>query len=131
MSRKLDELLKNNREWAEQVRRDDPTFFKRLSSQQSPKYLWIGCSDSRVPANQIMGLAPGEVFVHRNIANVCQTTIVQDAWARGQTLSVHGWCYSLHDGRVNDLELGVSGADELLPAYDAALARIRTSKASA
>jgi carbonic anhydrase len=221
MSRKLDDLLRNNREWAEQVRRDDPTFFKRLSSQQSPKYLWIGCSDSRVPANQIMGLAPGEVFVHRNIANVvvhadlnclsviqfavdllkvehilvtghygcsgvhasmtgarvgladnwlrhvgdvamkhaalldevelesmrharlcelnvieqvanvCQTTIVQDAWARGQTLSVHGWCYSLHDGRVNDLELGVSGPDELSPAYDAALARIRNSKARA
>lgn len=221
MSRKLDELLRNNREWAEQVRRDDPTFFKRLSSQQSPKYLWIGCSDSRVPANQIMRLDPGEVFVHRNIANVvvhadlnclsviqfavdllkvehilvtghygcsgvhasmtgarvgladnwlrhvgdvamkhaalleevelesmrharlcelnvieqvtnvCQTTIVQDAWARGQTLTVHGWCYSLLDGRVNDLELGVAGPEELQPAYDAALARIRNSKARA
>ncbi|MCC8363398.1 carbonate dehydratase [Lysobacter sp. A6] len=221
MSRKLDDLLRNNREWAEQVRRDDPTFFKRLSSQQSPKYLWIGCSDSRVPANQIMRLDPGEVFVHRNIANVvvhadlnclsviqfavdllkvehilvtghygcsgvhasmtgarvgladnwlrhvgdvamkhaalleevelesmrharlcelnvieqvtnvCQTTIVQDAWARGQTLTVHGWCYSLLDGRVNDLELGVAGPEELQPAYDAALARIRNSKARA
>ena len=221
MSRKLDELLKNNREWAEQVRREDPTFFKRLSSQQSPKYLWIGCSDSRVPANQIMRLDPGEVFVHRNIANVvvhadlnclsviqfavdllkvehilvtghygcsgvhasmtgarvgladnwlrhvgdvalkhsalleeveleslrharlcelnvieqvvnvCQTTIVQDAWARGQTLGVHGWCYSLLDGRVNDLELGVSGADDLQASYEAAIARIRTSKANA
>jgi carbonic anhydrase len=221
VSRRLDDLLRNNREWAEQVRRDDPGFFKRLSGQQAPKYLWIGCSDSRVPANQIMGLAPGEVFVHRNIANVvvhadlnclsviqfavdllkvehilvtghygcsgvhasmtgarvgladnwlrhvgdvankhaalldeveleslrharlcelnvieqvvnvCQTTIVQDAWARGQTLSVHGWCYSLLDGRVNDLELGVASSDELLPAYDAAIARIRTSKARA
>ena len=70
MSRRLDDLLRNNKEWAEQVRREDPTFFKRLSSQQSPKYLWIGCSDSRVPANQIMRLDPGEVFVHRNIANV-------------------------------------------------------------
>ncbi|BCT93972.1 carbonic anhydrase [Lysobacter helvus] len=219
MTRRLEDLLKNNREWAEQVRRDDPGFFKRLSSQQSPKYLWIGCSDSRVPANQIMRLDPGEVFVHRNIANVvvhadlnclsviqfavdllkvehilvtghygcsgvhasmtgkrvgladnwlrhvgdvankhaalldevdtesmrharlcelnvieqvanvCQTTIVQDAWARGQTLSVHGWCYSLLDGRVNDLELGVSASDELQPAYDSALARIRKSKA--
>ena len=66
----LDELLRNNREWAEGVRREDPGFFKRLSQQQAPKYLWIGCSDSRVPANQILGLAPGEVFVHRNIANV-------------------------------------------------------------
>ena len=221
MTKQLDDLLRNNREWAEQVRRDDPAFFKRLSGQQAPKYLWIGCSDSRVPANQIMGLAPGEVFVHRNIANVvvhadlnclsviqfavdllkvehilvtghygcsgvhasmtgarvgladnwlrhvgdvamkhaalleevelealrharlcelnvieqvtnvCQTTIVQDAWARGQTLSVHGWCYSLLDGRVNDLELGVAGPDELQPAYDAALARIRHSKARA
>lgn len=221
MSRKLDELLKNNREWAEQVRRDDPTFFKRLSAQQSPKYLWIGCSDSRVPANQIMRLDPGEVFVHRNIANVvvhadlnclsviqfavdmlkvehilvtghygcggvqasmtgtrvgladnwlrhvgdvankhaalldeveldslrharlcelnvieqvvnvCQTTIVQDAWARGQSLSVHGWCYSLLDGRVNDLGLGVSSSDELQSSYDDAIARIRTSKVRA
>ena len=221
MTRNLDDLLKNNREWAERARREDPQFFKRLSGQQAPKYLWIGCSDSRVPANQIMGLAPGEVFVHRNIANVvvhadlnclsvmqfavdllkvehilvvghygcsgvhasltgarvgladnwlrhvgdvaqkhaalldeteleslrharlcelnvieqvvnvCQTTIVQDAWARGQTLSVHGWCYSLLDGRVNDLELGVASSDELLPAYDAAIARIRKSKARA
>ena len=66
----LDELLRNNRDWAERVRHEDPQFFERLSQQQAPKYLWIGCSDSRVPANQIMGLAPGEVFVHRNIANV-------------------------------------------------------------
>ena len=66
----LDELLRNNREWAERIRREDPEFFLRLSQLQAPKYLWIGCSDSRVPANQIMGLAPGEVFVHRNIANV-------------------------------------------------------------
>jgi len=221
VSRKLDDLLKNNREWAEQVRRDDPTFFKRLSAQQSPKYLWIGCSDSRVPANQIMRLDPGEVFVHRNIANVvvhadlnclsviqfavdmlkvehilvtghygcggvqasmtgtrvgladnwlrhvgdvankhaalleeveldalrharlcelnvieqvvnvCQTTIVQDAWARGQALSVHGWCYSLLDGRVNDLGLGVSSTDELQSSYEDAIARIRTSKVRA
>ena len=70
MSQSLDDLLQNNREWAERMRREDPGFFKRLSQQQAPKYLWIGCSDSRVPANQIMGLAPGEVFVHRNIANV-------------------------------------------------------------
>ena len=221
MTRNLDDLLKNNREWAERVRREDPQFFKRLSGQQAPKYLWIGCSDSRVPANQIMGLAPGEVFVHRNIANVvvhadlnclsvmqfavdllkvehilvvghygcsgvhasltgarvgladnwlrhvgdvaqkhaalldeteleslrharlcelnvieqvvnvCQTTVVQDAWARGQPLSVHGWVYSLLDGRVNPLGDGVDGPDALRGAYDAALAGVRKSKVRA
>ena len=66
----LTELLRNNRDWADQVTREAPSFFQRLSQQQAPEYLWIGCSDSRVPANQIMGLAPGEVFVHRNIANL-------------------------------------------------------------
>ena len=213
MSRRLDDLLRNNKEWAEQVRREDPTFFKRLSSQQSPKYLWIGCSDSRVPANQIMRLDPGEVFVHRNIANVvvhadlnclsviqfavdllkvehilvtghygcsgvhasmtgarvgladnwlrhvgdvankhaalldeveleslrharlcelnvieqvqnlCQTTILEDAWARGQQVSVHGWVYSLLDGRVRELGMDVSGSAELDRVYADALAR--------
>ena len=217
----LRELLDRNKAWAERMRAEDPDFFKQLSMQQAPKYLWIGCSDSRVPANQIMRLDPGEVFVHRNIANVvvhadlnclsviqfavdmlkvehilvtghygcggvqasmtgtrvgladnwlrhvgdvankhaalldeveldslrharlcelnvieqvvnvCQTTIVQDAWARGQALSVHGWCYSLLDGRVNDLGLGVSSADELQSSYDDAIARIRTSKVRA
>lgn len=216
----LDELLRNNSDWADQVRRDDPTFFKRLSQQQAPKYLWIGCSDSRVPANQILGLAPGEVFVHRNIANVmvhtdlnclsviqyavdvlkvehilvvghygcggvhaaltgarvgladnwirhvgdvalkhaplleildleslrharlcelnaieqaanvCLTTIVQDAWARGQPLSVHGWVYGLLDGRVRELGMDVSSAEQLGPAYEAALARLRSRDAA-
>jgi len=211
----LSELLRNNREWAENVRRDDPQFFKRLSQQQAPKFLWIGCSDSRVPANQIMGLAPGEVFVHRNIANVmvhtdlnclsviqfavdvlkvehilvvghygcggvhaaltgtrvgladnwirhvgdvalkhaplldgidleslrharlcelnaieqaanvCLTTIVEDAWARGQKLSVHGWVYSLLDGRVRELGMDVDGPDQLPAAYENALSRLR------
>ena len=209
----FDNLLQSNRDWAEQVKRDDPGFFQRLSQQQAPKYLWIGCSDSRVPANQIMGLAPGEVFVHRNIANVmvhtdlncmsviqfavdvlkvehilvvghygcggvhaalngtrvgladnwirhvgdvaqkhaalleaagdtmrgdrlcelnaieqaenvCLTTVVGDAWARGQSLSVHGWVYSLHDGRVRQLGMDVDSAVALEPAYRNALTRL-------
>jgi len=215
---RLDHLLAKNREWAERISREDPTFFQRLSRQQAPKYLWIGCSDSRVPANQVVELAPGEVFVHRNIANVvvhtdlnclsviqfavdvlqvehilvvghygcggvhaaltrarvgladnwirhvgdvaekhagllagageeplqhdrlcelnaleqvanvCQTTIVRDAWARGQTLAVHGWVYTLRDGRVHDLGLDVAGVDQLEPQYAAALARIRDDR---
>ncbi len=215
---RLDHLLAKNREWAERISREDPTFFQRLSRQQAPKYLWIGCSDSRVPANQVVDLAPGEVFVHRNIANVvvhtdlnclsviqfavdvlqvehilvvghygcggvhaaltrarvgladnwirhvgdvsekhtglladdgseplqhdrlcelnaleqvanvCQTTIVRDAWARGQTLAVHGWVYTLRDGRVHDLGLDVAGIDQLEPQYAAALARIRDDR---
>ena len=215
---RLDHLLAKNREWAERISREDPTFFQRLSRQQAPKYLWIGCSDSRVPANQVVDLAPGEVFVHRNIANVvvhtdlnclsviqfavdvlqvehilvvghygcggvhaaltrarvgladnwirhvgdvaekhagllagageeplqhdrlcelnaleqvanvCQTTIVRDAWARGQTLAVHGWVYTLRDGRVHDLGLDVAGIDQLDPQYAAALARIRDDR---
>jgi carbonic anhydrase len=209
----LRELLERNREWAEQMRREDPGFFKRLSMQQAPKYLWIGCSDSRVPANQITGLMPGEVFVHRNIANVmvhtdlnclsviqfavdvlkvehilvvghygcggvhaaltgarvgladnwlrhvgdvalkhaalledvelealrharlcelnvieqvvnvCQTTLVDDAWSRGQPLSVHGWVYSLLDGRVRQLGMDIASRDELPAAYADAIAR--------
>ncbi|WP_146909354.1 carbonate dehydratase [Arenimonas daejeonensis] len=211
----LKELLDRNREWAAKVRAEDPQFFKRLSQLQAPKYLWIGCSDSRVPANQITGLQPGEVFVHRNIANVvvhtdlnclstiqfavdvlkvehilvvghygcggvhaaltgtrvgladnwlrhvgdvankhspmlaeveleslrharlcelnvveqvvnvCQTTIVQDAWARGQKLSVHAWVYSLLDGRVRELGMGVDSVDELPVAYRMAMEHIR------
>ena len=70
MKHELAALLRNNRDWAERVEREDPGFFERLSQLQAPSYLWIGCSDSRVPANQVVDLAPGEVFVHRNIANV-------------------------------------------------------------
>jgi len=210
----LNELLEQNKAWATRVRAEDPDFFKRLSTQQAPKYLWIGCSDSRVPANQIMGLAPGEVFVHRNVANlvvhtdlnclstiqfavdllkvehilvvghygcsgvhasmtgtrvgladnwlrhvgdvaqkhaplldgaeleslrlarlcelnvieqtmnVCQTTIVEDAWSRGQALSVHGWVYSLHDGRVRQLGMEAASREAVPAAYAAALARL-------
>ncbi|MGY0504444.1 carbonate dehydratase [Luteimonas sp. e5] len=208
------DLLRNNSAWAERVQAEDPTFFERLSAQQSPEYLWIGCSDSRVPANQVVDLAPGEVFVHRNIANlvvhtdlnclsviqfavdvlkvkhilvvghygcggvlagldkmrlglvdnwirhvtdvafkheailqrmenhtlkhdrlcelnvleqvanICKTTVVRDAWERGQELAVHGWVYSLRDGRVHDLGMDVTRGDEFAPQYSAALTRI-------
>ena len=199
----LNHLLTNNRDWAEEMTRQDADFFARLAEQQAPRYLWIGCSDSRVPANQITGLAPGEMFVHRNIANVvvhadlnclsvlqyavdvlevdhvivcghyrcggvgaalrdqrvglvdnwlrhvqdvrwkhmaeldgladddtrhdrlcelnvieqvvnvAQTTIVRDAWARGQALSVHGWIYDIRDGLLRDLNASLSGEAEL------------------
>jgi carbonic anhydrase len=207
---KLDDLLARNRAWADAMVAADPDYFARLKHQQAPKYLWIGCSDSRVPANQITGLNPGEVFVHRNVANVvvhadlnclsaiqfavdllkvehiivcghygcsgvlaslegrrigladnwlrhvgdiankharalshtpndcradllcdlnvieqvenvCQTTVVQDAWERGQSLTVHGWLYGLKDGRLRDLEMGIESLDALGRAYPAAI----------
>jgi carbonic anhydrase len=198
--RTLDELFRNNREWAERIRRQDPEFFSKLSRQQSPTYLWIGCADSRVPANQIVGLLPGDIFVHRNIANlvvhtdlnclsvmqfavdilkvkhiivvghygcsgvqaamrgtrvgladnwlrhvqdvqwkhqaevealpdeaarhrrlcelnvreqvlnVSQTTVVREAWARGQALSLHGWIYDVADGLLHDLDVRVTAS---------------------
>ncbi len=210
----LKHLFQNNEAWAGRMNARDPEFFSKLSQQQSPEYLWIGCSDSRVPANQIVGLLPGEVFVHRNVANVvvhtdlnclsviqyavevlkvkhvmvvghygcggvgaalhddrlglidnwlrhvrdvrlkhqqliesiagqasqadrlcelnvieqavnvCQTTVVQEAWARGQLVTVHGWIYSLADGRLRDLDTCIAGQDELVPVYSQALARL-------
>jgi carbonic anhydrase len=213
--RVLNHLFLNNRAWADGIRRQDPEFFERLSRQQSPAYLWIGCSDSRMPANQIVGLAPGEMFVHRNVANVVvhtdlnclaviqfavdvlhvqhvivcghygcggvlaalrgeklglidnwlrhvqdsrerhralldtlkteaekhdrlcelnvveqvvhvsQTTIVQDAWERGQALSVHGWIYGLHDGLLRDLEICITRPDEIVPLYQSAVTRLK------
>jgi carbonic anhydrase len=214
MKKELEALLRNNRQWADSVREEDPGFFERLSRQQAPQYLWIGCSDSRVPANQIMGLAPGEVFVHRNIANVmvhtdlncmsviqfavdvlqvrhilvvghygcggvhaalhgqrvgladnwirhvgdvaqkhgtlleaipqdrrddalcelnaieqaenvCLTTVIRDAWARGQKLAVHGWVYSLADGVVRELGMDVDSPEALDAVYAQAMARLR------
>jgi carbonic anhydrase len=199
----LDDLKANNRAWAERMVARDPDFFKRLERQQGPQYLWIGCSDSRVPANEIVDLAPGELFVHRNVANLappqdanylsvlqfavdvikvkhvivvghygcggiaaavdgkrrglvdhwlhpirevadchrteleaigdlhkrndrlCELNVmrqvrnvasdlfVQDAWARGQSLQVHGWVYSLATGLVNDLDVTVKGPQDL------------------
>lgn len=206
----LKHLFNSNQAWAETMTRNDPDFFARLSRQQAPRYLWIGCSDSRVPANQIVGLLPGEMFVHRNVANVvvhtdlnclstiqfavdvlrvehiivcghygcggvlaalrddklglidnwlrhiqdvhgkhrhqishlaseveqhhrlcafnvieqaasvCRTTIVRDAWARGQSLTVHGWIYSLEDGLLQDLGMRVVAEEELATRYAAA-----------
>ncbi|MEP6569482.1 MAG: carbonate dehydratase [Acidobacteriota bacterium] len=209
--RTLDHLLENNRLWAEKIKAQDPTFFQTLSQQQTPRYLWIGCSDSRVPANQIIGVWPGELFVHRNVANVvvhtdlnclsviqfavdvlkvqhlivcghygcggvqaaldnarlglidnwlrhvqdvrqkherllagvnaaersnklcelnvieqvtnvCQTTIVQGAWERGQQLAVHGWIYGLSDGLIRDLNISTSNQSELATSYKSAIA---------
>jgi carbonic anhydrase len=218
--RELDELLERNRRWAESVKAEQPDFFKQLSRQQSPKYLWIGCSDSRVPANQILGLAPGEIFVHRNVANVvvhadlnclsvlqfaidvlkvehimlvghygcggvravldgarhglvdnwlrhvgdvlqkhrdafetidttsmkharlcelnvieqvvniCQTTVVQDAWDRGQKLEVHGLVYSLFDGRLRDLGISTHNHVSLADAYVRSLSRLGIARGS-
>jgi carbonic anhydrase len=211
----LEQLFSNNRDWAASIVKEDPDFFKKLASQQSPEYLWIGCADSRVPANEIVNLLPGELFVHRNIANVvvhtdlnclsvlqfaidvlgvkhiivcghygcsgvhaalarrrigladnwlrhvqdvhqkherylgealpgrmrqdrlcelnvleqvanvCQTTIVQDAWERGQTLTVHSWIYGLQDGLLSDLGLTVSNADELAVKMEQSLGRYK------
>jgi carbonic anhydrase len=201
--RSLTHLFANNRDWAARVRAEQPDFFAKLARPQNPDYLWIGCSDSRVPANDIVGLLPGELFVHRNVANivvhtdlnclsvlqfaidllkvrhvivcghygcsgvraalrnerhgladnwlrhvqdvrdkhqpirsenslcelnvieqvanVCQTTIVQDAWARGQELHVHGWIYGIHDGLLRDLNTTVAAPQEAAAAYRAAL----------
>jgi len=203
----LQHLLENNKRWASGQTTNDPQFFKRLSTQQKPDYLWIGCADSRVPANEIIGLDPGEVFVHRNVgnvvvhtdmnclsvlqyaveilkvkhvivcghygcggvqaamenqqhglidnwlrhikdvyfkhqpnvdgiedvvrrrermcelnvveqvANVCYTTIVQNAWQRGQPLAIHGWVYGLQDGLINDLGITVDGPAKIEPTY--------------
>jgi carbonic anhydrase len=210
----LQHLFVNNRRWAAQTRARDPEFFETLARQQSPQYLWIGCSDSRVPANEIIGLLPGEVFVHRNVANVvvhsdlnclsvmqyavdvlrikhiivcghygcggiagalsnsrlglidnwlrhvqdvhkkhasmftgqeprdrqvdrlcelnvieqvlnvCQTTVVQDAWERGNEITVHGWIYRLQDGELRDLQAAVSNSAEIDQVIQSAHARL-------
>ncbi len=205
--KQLESLFENNRKWAKATAEDDPKFFDKLSQQQAPDYLWIGCADSRVPATEICGLVPGEMFVHRNVANlvlhtdlnclsvlqyavevlkvkhviVCghygcggvraamestphglidnwlrhikdvydihsqylskignpderadrfcelnvasqvanlgSTTIVQDAWRRGQKLWIHGWIYGLKDGHLKDLDLCISKNEDLPNIY--------------
>ncbi len=212
----LNYLLEKNRAWADGLRERDPEFFPRLAEMQNPQFLWIGCSDSRVPANQITGLLPGEVFVHRNVANVvvhsdlnclsamqfavdvlkvrhimvvghygcggvhaalhglrfglvdnwlrhvqdvrskhaglleifpeeqrhdrlcelnvieqvlnvCETTIVRDAWKSGQDLTVHGWVYRLHDGLIRNLNVTTAAEPELSRNYWDALTRMRAT----
>jgi len=208
----MKKLFEFTRAWSEKIIREIPDYFEKLSLQQNPNYLWIGCSDSRVPANQITGLQPGQVFVHRNVANVvvhsdlnclsvmqyaveylrvkdiivcghygcggvksavcndklglidnwlrhvqdaqnkyldrlpadpvarhekvceinvveqalnvCQTTVVQDAWDKGQDLTVHGLIYGLSDGLLKDLQMNVSGADQIARAHQSAIAAL-------
>jgi carbonic anhydrase len=207
----LSNLFRNNRAWAQRILRADERFFEKLAQQQSPQYLWIGCSDSRVPANEIVGLLPGELFVHRNIgnvvvhtdlnclsviqfavdvlkirhiivcghygcsgvrsafmkerhgladnwlrhiqdvqqqhearlrsvqdeaqridrlcelnvidqvSNVCRTSIVEDAWLRGQPLTVHGWIYGIHDGLLRDLRVTIASLGDAAGNYRSAL----------
>jgi len=207
----LRKLLESNRAWSDSLKAHDPGFFQAIAQQQTPRYLWIGCSDSRVPATQLVGLIPGELFVHRNVANVvihtdfnclsvlqfavdvlkvshiivcghygcggvqaamqnlqlglidnwlrhvqdvmhrhdallskirdeaerlnrlCEynvieqvlnvsrTTIVQNAWGRGQELTVHGWIYGIADGLLRDLEICIADQRELTAAYEKAV----------
>jgi carbonic anhydrase len=210
----LKHLFENNRSWAEKITAEDPSFFDKLAHLQNPEYLWIGCSDSRVPANQITGLQPGEVFVHRNVANVvvhtdlnclsvmqfavdvlkvkhiivcghygcggvraalfgdrlglidnwlrhiqdvrdrhaallaplddeaaanrlcelnvieqvvnvARTTIVRDAWQRGQALAVHGWIYGLSNGRLHNLGISVDALGGIDATHAAALDKLK------
>jgi carbonic anhydrase len=212
MTKSIDDLFTHNRAWAAQMERERPGFFTNLRSQQSPRYMWIGCSDSRVPANQITGLDPGEVFVHRNVANVvvhsdlnalstiqfavehlkvkhimvvghygcagvkaamrgirvgladnwlrhvqdvrlrhrkrldhlppeeqedilCEmnvieqvgnvalSTVLQDAWARAQELSVHGWVYGLRDGLLKNLHVTMDRPETVVEVFATALKR--------
>lgn len=206
----INDLFAHNRAWAAQMERERPGFFTGLTKQQKPKFMWIGCSDSRVPANQITGLDPGEVFVHRNVANVivhsdlnalstvqfavdmlkvehimvvghygcggvlaalnntrvgladnwirhiqdvrdrhrgilenispekrgdalvdlnvieqvvnlCVSTVMHDAWAKGQNVTIHGWAFGVHDGLLQDLHMSVASTDAIEPTYRAAV----------
>ncbi|MEY3665224.1 MAG: hypothetical protein RLZZ153_1406 [Pseudomonadota bacterium] len=211
--RDLSQLFERNRAWASRVEARQPGFFTGLLAQQTPRYMWVGCADSRVPANELVDLLPGEMFVHRNVANLlvhsdlnalsviqyavdvlgvqhiivvghsncggvraamnnqraglvdnwlrhvqdvrdthleflqqlpeahrvdalvelnvleqarnaCHTTVVRDAWQRGQTVVVHGWVYGLHNGLLNDLQITAAAIDEVAPSFARALAAI-------
>ena len=215
MSIELTELFEKNRDWARKTEEREAGFFTRLLRQQTPEYLWIGCADSRVPANELVGLLPGELFVHRNVANllvhsdlnalsviqyavdalgvkhiivvghsncggiraamtnqraglvdnwlrhvqdvrdahegflaslpegcrvdalvelnvleqarnVCRTTVVADAWQRGQSVVVHGWVYGLHNGLLQDMCITAASSEEVTPAYARAIDALRT-----
>ena len=146
MNSPLHDLFASNRAWAAEMQRTRPGFFTNLTAQQRPQYMWIGCSDSRVPANEIVGMLPGEIFVHRNIANVvvhsdlnalcelnvieqvvnvAQSTVLQDAWAAQQDVTLHGWVYGVHDGLVQDLHMTVAGNTALDTLYSEALSGVR------
>lgn len=214
MTAELQELFDSNRRWAADIEQREPGFFTKLLAQQTPQYLWIGCADSRVPANELVGLLPGELFVHRNVANlvvhsdlnalsviqyavealgvqhiivvghsncggvrvamtnqragladnwlrhvqdvrdthegflasldpglqvdalvelnvleqsrnVCRTTVVRDAWSRGQSVVVHGWVYGLHNGLLEDLRMTVASPEAVASAYDQALVQVK------
>jgi carbonic anhydrase len=213
----INDLFAHNRAWAADMERTRPGFFSALMQQQKPKFMWIGCSDSRVPANQITGLDPGEVFVHRNVANVvvhsdlnalstvqfavemlkvqhimvvghygcggvlaalhgtrigladnwirhiqdvrdrhrslleslpeerradalvdlnvieqvinvCVSTVMVDAWAAGQKVSIHGWAFGVHDGLLQDLRMTVPSGESIEPAYRAAVASVAAAR---
>ena len=109
MTTELQELFDSNRLWAQSTEAREPGFFTRLLGQQAPQYLWIGCSDSRVPANELVGLLPGELFVHRNVANVV----------------VHGWVYGLHNGLLKDLSITAARPEDVDEAYASALAALK------
>ncbi len=214
----LAHLFENNRQWAQNTSASQPTFFSDLAHQQNPEYMWIGCADSRVPANELIGLLPGEVFVHRNVANIlahsdlnclsamqyaidvlkvkhiiicghygcggvsavyhnrrfglvdnwlrhihdvkqkytsllntqtddieavnrlcelnvveqvgnaAQSTVLQDAWSRGQSVTIHGWIYKLHDGLLHSLGLEVTQWEDFAPQYEHAMRLIADSQ---
>jgi carbonic anhydrase len=217
MSANIEDLFSHNRDWARQMERERPGYFTGLTKQQRPKYMWIGCSDSRVPANQITGLEPGEVFVHRNVANVvvhsdlnalsaiqfavdmlkvehimvvghygcagvmaalagarigladnwirhiqdvrhrhrqlldslpegvradalcdlnvieqvvnvCVSTVMVDAWAKGQKVTVHGWAFGVHDGLLQDLQMTIADPLQMDRVYQAAVDRVWDSR---
>ena len=213
-----EQLFENNRRWAASIIGQDADFFKKLAAQQSPEYLWIGCADSRVSANELLGLLPGELFVHRNIANVvvhsdlnclsvlqfavdvlkvkhiivcghygcsgvqaaltgrrigladnwlrhvqdvvqkhekylgevlpaherlnrlcelnvieqvvnvCQTTVIQDAWERGQEVAVHGWVYGIQDGLLSELGMTITSPDMLAPHLERSMANYTSTE---